>query len=361
MRDELAAPYFDLGAILALRATFARLDPTAAARAVVLVEAGSAPPAPQFWGEKDADAANSSGGVYRASSSASLIGNDAPLPSISPLTTSDPTPSQKSDASSYFVLRTSYLTPDSQSPRRRSLAILAGSFDPLTNAHLALARAAREVGGCAAVYLALSRQTVDKEARVRPTDTDRALLLRQVAAREPGLGVVLFNRGLYAEQAVAARAAFPEADIRFIVGFDKARQIFDRRYYADRDAALRQLFGNVSLLVAPRADAGPEALADLLARPENAPFRGRVGALPFDPAWAADSATTVREAARAGASFAALVPPETVAFVAALAPYATADTADMPDYYARREALIARLAAGETIADGVDPWAALAH
>lgn len=279
MRDDLAAPYYDLCAILTLREVFAGLDPRAAAQAVVLVEAEVTPPASQI------------------------------------------------------------------------VAILAGSFDPLTNAHLALARAAREVGGCDAVYLALSRQTVDKEARVRPTDTDRALLLRQVAMREPGLGVVLFNRGLYAEQAVAARAAFPKAELRFIVGFDKARQIFDPRYYADRDAALRQLFSHVSLLVAPRADATPEALAELLDRRENAPFRGRVSALPFDPAWATDSATVVREAARAGAPFAALVSPETVAFIAALAPYAAQGAADTPDYYERREGLIAQLAASGAAAD----------
>ena len=194
---------------------------------------------------------------------------------------------------------------------------------------------------------------------MRPTDTDRALLLRQAAAREPGLGVGLYNRGLYAEQAVAARAAFPEADIRFIVGFDKARQIFDPRYYADRDAALRQLFSHVALLVAPRADAGPEALAELLDRPENAPFRDRVSALPFDPAWAGDSATVVREAARAGGPFAALVPPETVAFVETLAPYAAPDPAGTPDYYERREALIARLAAAGETAGGAGDLRAL--
>ncbi len=224
---------------------------------------------------------------------------------------------------------------------RHSIAILTGSFDPLTNAHLALARAAREVGGGGVVYLALSRQTVDKEARVRPTDADRAVLLGLVAAREPGLGVLLFNRGLYADQAIAARGVFPDADLRFIVGFDKARQIFDPRYYADRDAALRELFGRVSLLVAPRADYGPDALAALLARPENAPLRERVRALPLDPAWAADSSTVVRAAVRAGEPFAASVPPETVAFVEALRPYAVPGAGE--DRYARREALLERL------------------
>lgn len=226
-----------------------------------------------------------------------------------------------------------------------TIGILAGSFDPLTNAHIALAQAARERGGCAVVFLALSRHTVNKEARVRPTDTDRALLLRRYAARHPGLGVLLFNRGLYADQALAARAAFPGADIRFIVGFDKARQIFDPRYYADRDAALRALFGAITLLVAPRDDDGADDLAALLAQPANRPFRDAVRPLPLDPALAADSATVVREAAREGRPFAHLVPPETAAFIEELRPYASPPRGGTPDRYARREALIARFAA----------------
>jgi len=204
-----------------------------------------------------------------------------------------------------------------------TIGIMAGSFDPLTNAHLALARAARDLGGCDALYLALSRHTVDKETRVRPTDAERAVLLCQVARREPGLGVLAFNRGLYADQAVAARALFPDAAIHFVVGFDKARQIFDPRYYADRDAALRQLFAHVTLLVAPREDEGADALAALLAPPENAPFREHVRALPLDPAWADDSATRVRAAARASdtVTLAVLVPPETQAWITALRAY----------------------------------------
>jgi len=70
-------------------------------------------------------------------------------------------------------------------------------------------------------------------------------------------------------------------------------------------------------------DDGADALAALLDRPENRPFRDRVRALPLDPAWADDSATRVRAAAKAGdtATLAALVPPETLAFIAALRPY----------------------------------------
>ncbi|MDP9372960.1 MAG: hypothetical protein M3Q65_11035, partial [Chloroflexota bacterium] len=92
-----------------------------------------------------------------------------------------------------------------------AVGILAGSFDPLTVAHAALARAALDAGGLDALYLALSRHTVDKEGIARPSQADRALVLRLYARRRAGHGLLLFNRGLYAEQAEAARVAFPGA------------------------------------------------------------------------------------------------------------------------------------------------------
>ncbi len=95
----------------------------------------------------------------------------------------------------------------------------------------------------------------------------------------------------------------------------------------------------------PRAGAGPDALAALLDRPENRPFRPHVRALPFDPAYAADSATVVREAARAGRPYAGLVPPEAAAFIAEAHPYAVPRTPPDADVYTLREAAIAALAA----------------
>jgi nicotinic acid mononucleotide adenylyltransferase len=234
-----------------------------------------------------------------------------------------------------------------------AIGILAGSFDPLTNAHVALAAAALEHGDVAAVYFALSRHTVDKEARQRPTDTDRALALQTWLRGRERYGLLLFNRGLYADQALAARAAFPRAEaIRFIVGFDKARQIFDPRYYGDRDGALRTLFGAVDLLVAPRAGASADELDDLLSRPENRPFRAAARALPFEPTHADASSTIVRDAFRAGRPVDHLVPPEALAFVRELAPYAppSADPTT-PDRYVLREALVAALAADRAWAE----------
>jgi nicotinic acid mononucleotide adenylyltransferase len=234
-----------------------------------------------------------------------------------------------------------------------AIGILAGSFDPLTEAHLALAQVALESGGVGAVYFALSRHTVNKEARQRPTDADRALALKLWLRGRERHGLLLFNRGLYVDQALAARAAFPGARvIRFIVGFDKAEQIFDPRYYADRDAALRTLFGAVELLVAPRAGAGADELAALLDRPENRPFRDAVRALPFDAAYADASSTAVREALRAGRSVDRLVPQGALDFIRELAPYAPlAPDSAAPDRYMLREALIGALAAERTWAE----------
>ena len=230
------------------------------------------------------------------------------------------------------------------------LGILPGSFNPLTNAHAALAGVALEAGGLDAVYLALSRRTVDKEGVDRPSQADRALVLCRYARRQPRHGVLLFNRGLYAEQAEAARARFPDAaEIGFVVGFDKARQIFDPGYYTDREAALARLFAAATLLVAPRGADGAAEFAELLGRPENRAYRERVRLLPFDPAYAGDSATVVRSAVQSGWAVDALVPPETLAFLAEARPYDPPQTeADgvRRDHYAEREAWIERMAGG---------------
>ena len=98
------------------------------------------------------------------------------------------------------------------------------------------------------------------------------------------------------DQALAAHTRWPDLDtLLFLVGYDKIVQIFDPRYYDDRDAALRKLFGLASFLVAPRDDATADDLAALLSRPENRPFAGRVRSLPLPSAVAAVSSTGLRQ------------------------------------------------------------------
>ena len=108
------------------------------------------------------------------------------------------------------------------------------------------------------LYAAFSKHTIDKEAVMRPLLLDRILLLEMILWRRlPQAGILLFNRGLYVEQAEAIRKSFPHVKrILFLLGFDKIVQILAEHYYQDRDASLSELFKQAELLVAPRGSAG---------------------------------------------------------------------------------------------------------
>ena len=233
------------------------------------------------------------------------------------------------------------------------LGVLAGSFNPLTLAHTALARQALAHGGLDAVAFALSVRTVDKEQVTGAALEDRVLALELYAARRPGHAVLLLNRGLYVDQAAALRAAYPALrELAFVVGYDKVMQIFDPRYYDDRDAALSRLFELATLLVAPRSGRGRAELDALLARPENRPFAGAVRWLPLDDAYTRLSATAVRDGA-AGTERVEGVPPETRAFMRATDVYAPPrrlHDGEVVDIYGVRLALLRVLA-------GTRPWA----
>jgi nicotinamide-nucleotide adenylyltransferase len=196
------------------------------------------------------------------------------------------------------------IVPGSPLPRGE-IIVFPGSFNPPTTAHLALLKRARHFARLEAVrgrgsmqlYAALSKHIVDKETVERPLLLDRTLLLDNLLRRRfPHVGILLFNRGLYVEQAQAVHTAFPQVRrLLFLMGFDKVLQILDPHYYEDRDAALHELFALAELLVAPRGDEGEHSLDELLQRPENQPFARYIHALPFDPAYREISSTQARQ------------------------------------------------------------------
>jgi nicotinic acid mononucleotide adenylyltransferase len=251
------------------------------------------------------------------------------------------------------------LRPLTQAPA--TIAVLSGSFNPLTRGHEALVAAAwRE--DVDAVLLVLPVRAIDKEGVVRAALVDRALVLLQWAARYGGAGVALVNRGLYLEQAALLAAQYPSSAITFLVGYDKVEQIFDPRYYTDRDAALEALFGLATLRVAPRQGRGKDALDALLQREENRRFAAHVTPLMLEADVDALSSTSVREAARAGQPWQALVPVETAQFLHEALPYSAPvhlPDGEEIDAYGLRLALIDAAAAGR-LGPGAD-FAALCH
>lgn len=201
-------------------------------------------------------------------------------------------------------------------PPARRVGLLCGSFNPLTLAHTELAKHTRETAELDLVLFTLAKVTIEKERVTGLSLADRLLLLSLYARRQDGIGVALVNRGLYFEQAQGFRALFgADTRLSFVVGMDKLLQIFDAKYYRDRDAALQQLFSLTSLIVANRGAMAREEFDQFLDRPENRPYRQHIQFCPLPEAVADLSATEVREALASGKSVDDLVPNETAAFL----------------------------------------------
>ena len=230
----------------------------------------------------------------------------------------------------------------SGSPARR-LALLPGSFNPLTDAHAALADAVLVTGCCERLSYLLASRTVNKERAEGASLADRLICLTEFVRERPSQGVILVNRGLYVEQAELIHQSLPLVEeLWFVVGHDKIVQIFDPRYYRDREAALDRLFALASFLVAPRDGAGLEALRALLAEPKNRRFAARVRPLDLAEPFRTQSSSAVREAAYVECPLIG-VPPVVLQFVEETGAYEAplrAFDGELVDRYAWREKLI---------------------
>jgi nicotinic acid mononucleotide adenylyltransferase len=201
------------------------------------------------------------------------------------------------------------------SPER--VGLVSGSFDPMTLAHAALADA---LGGAAELVLFLySPGTLPKEPGPGGDPgpplldpKDRVASLLAYCRSRPGLGVALCSHGLYADQAEAARRAFPGADIVFGVGSDKVLQLLDPAWYRDRDAALDELFSAARVAYAVR-EGEEERVAEALEEANRWAGRMEPLALPRDVAGL--SSRRVREEVVRGRDVAGLVPPEVLPFI----------------------------------------------
>ncbi len=198
------------------------------------------------------------------------------------------------------------------------VALLSGSFNPPTSAHLLIAERAK-ADGCDAAVFVLPAQVAGKEPGGLIAE-DRLLALRMIAPRS-GLGIAVASHGLYVEQAEAAARAFPGAALHFLVGSDKVIQIFDASWYEDRDAALDRLFSLASFTVAPRAADGPRLRA-LLEAPENRRFADAIRVVALHPSVADLSSTRVRGLLEAGADASGYVAPAVANLLAELQPVA---------------------------------------
>jgi nicotinamide-nucleotide adenylyltransferase len=197
----------------------------------------------------------------------------------------------------------------------RAVALLSGSFDPITVGHAALADAAADRADL--VLLVYSVRTLPKEGPASSpllSDRDRLRALEAFAQSRPRVLPALASHGLLAEQGEAARRRFPAARLFLVMGSDKALQVLDPKWYRDREEVLTRLFDHAVVLYADRS--GHEgAVGERLARPENAPWRSSFERLDVPPDVAEVSSREVRERLSWGEDVSALVPPEVRPFL----------------------------------------------
>jgi nicotinic acid mononucleotide adenylyltransferase len=186
--------------------------------------------------------------------------------------------------------------------------MLAGTFDPVTIGHLAMAAAARWQADL--VVLVYSVRTLPKSAGAEPPLLGERERIRTVAAAcgaRDGWSLGLCSHGLLADQVAAAAERFPDARLTVVLGSDKLAQLFDPSWYEDREAELAALFTAADVRYAVR---GGDDVAGALAAAGELDLAGRVAPLPVDPSVAGVSSSAVRRLARTGGDLAGLVPDE---------------------------------------------------
>jgi nicotinamide-nucleotide adenylyltransferase len=194
--------------------------------------------------------------------------------------------------------------------RPRSVALLSGSFDPMTVAHAALAEAAS--GLVDLVVLVYSARMLPKEGNPPPSllrEPDRLEVLQRFCRTHPNIVVGLCSHGLLADQISAARERFPSQTLFAVMGSDKVLQVLDPKWYEDRDHALEGLFGKAAVLYADRA--GEEDLVGTaLELHQNVQWRDRFTRLDVPAEVASISARSVRGMVAAGQDATGVVVPE---------------------------------------------------
>ena len=189
--------------------------------------------------------------------------------------------------------------------------ILGGTFDPVHNGHLRIARAAYEQFALDRVLFMPSGNPPHKQRRWS-SDRDRAAMIRLAIKDTPFFAFSDFEmhpeKGAYTytyQTLEKMKAADPGDDIFFIIGEDSLKD-FPIWRHPERIAAL------CTLLVAPRETAAGEALSEKI-RLVRETFSADIERI--DVEMLPISSHEVREAAVEGASLESLLPEAVAAYI----------------------------------------------
>ena len=176
------------------------------------------------------------------------------------------------------------------------LAILGGTFDPVHNAHLAMARAALETLAPERVVFMPTGKTAYRDTAVASAE-DRVAMLKLALAGEPRFSVderelAPGASGYTVDTLRALRAERPDAELYFLMGADQLEKLSSWRAPEE----IRRL-----------------AKLAVFARPGHAVRDESVQVVPMAPADV--SASGIRARAARGESLAGLVPPAVANYI----------------------------------------------
>lgn len=175
-----------------------------------------------------------------------------------------------------------------------SLAILPGSFNPPTRAHLALAEAGLE--HAEEVLLVLPRLFPHKRYEGASLE-DRLRMVQAAIEPHPRFSLGVSEGGLFTQIAEECRQAYgSDVRLKLLCGRDAAERFLHWDY--GRPGAVKEMLEAFELLVAPRR--GP------FVPPEE--LRGRVRALSLPAEYDPVSASEIRRRIQAGEPWEHLVP-----------------------------------------------------
>jgi len=194
-------------------------------------------------------------------------------------------------------------------PTNGRLGVLGGAYNPITRAHLLLARYSREQCKLDEIIFVLP-QILPNKPLIGVSVEQRLEMMRLGISGIPYISLGVCSHGLFIDICTALQQMYPlMLEIFFITGRDAAERILTWPY-ADPAASLAQMFGAFQLLIFER-QGKPKLPQD----PFIKQYANRIHTLEIAENLDHISSTKVRQRMTTGESIKKLVPPEVASYI----------------------------------------------
>ena len=194
-------------------------------------------------------------------------------------------------------------------PNNARLGVLGSAYNPITRAHLLLARCSKEQFKLHEIIFVLPK-TLPNKPRIDTSLEQRLEMMRLGTTDVPYVSLGLCTHGLFLDICTALQEVYPQdPEIFFITGHDAAERILNWPY-PDPAEALARMFAGFQLLVFER-----EGKLKLRENPIIRQYSNRIHTVRLSENIDHISSTEVRQRILAGQSIEELVPAAVAAYI----------------------------------------------